>query len=236
MDALELGKHVRLGLESIRAGTPEPAIEHLLIAAQHPEFEKQADMRDLYARVASVLAQCFLETGEPEEAQRWLHRAMRALRELEDTEGLKEVQPLNNQILTALMHRRKELKVREELAFLAASSIDDLLEKTENDQERADILIKKANGEIEAGRLDKAVHFAEEALSVAMRCSATREIVLAHLSIARASPKRAGEAIFDAWTCAEHAEEFNLVSIIASAATQAGVAMPTLRGPNGSIS
>jgi hypothetical protein len=236
VNADELGEQVRLGFAALRGGAPDTAIEHLLPAAEHPVFSTQEDMRDLFARVTSVLAQCYLDSGQPGEAQRWLHRAMRALRELTDADGLKQVQPLNSRILTALIQRRKDRKIKEDLYALAASPVEALLEKATTDLERADILIKKAAGELEAERLEPALRFSEEALAIAMRCGATREIVLAHLSIARANPKRASEAIHEAWTCAEQAEEFNLVTLIANAATQTGVPMPTLHGPNGEVS
>jgi hypothetical protein len=183
-----------------------------------------------------MLAQCFLDTGDPGQAQRWLHKAMRVLRDSGDSDGLKEVQALNRDILSALFQRRKQHQAREDLLKLAATPIDELLATVESPRARADILIQKANGEFEAGRHGPAVAFGEEALAIAIDCGAIRETVLAHLSIARAEPNRAHEAIYDAWVCADKANEVNLVSMIATVATQAGVALPTLRGPDGSIS
>ena len=236
MDATHLGESVRRGLEAMRAGEPHAAIEHLLLAAEHPEFERQEDMRDLYARVCSVLAQCLLETGEPGEAQRWLHRAMRVLRDMEDSDGIAEIQALNRDILTALIQRRKAHNTREDLLAIADTPVEELLASTDSAEQKADKLIQKANGEFEAGRHETAVAFAEEALAIAIDCGAIRETVFAQLSIARAEPKRAQEAIYEAWAFADKANEHNLVSIIATAATQAGVPLPSLRGPDGSIS
>jgi tetratricopeptide (TPR) repeat protein len=231
----ELASTVRLGIEALRSDRTKEALDYLLIAAEHPEFQKQSDMRDLYARVLSLLGQCYLNLNEPQKAQQWIHKALRLLKELDDADGIKEVQLLNNQVLTGLIQRRKEEQMRQQLLKIADTSVEELLSTAITGQEKASVLIEKANAEFEAKRPTEAIQFAEEALTYAKSDNAGREIVLALLSIARSAPEQAHDRIYEAWTVADGENEHNLVSMIAVAAAHAGVDLPSLHGPGGEL-
>jgi hypothetical protein len=228
---VDLPARIAEGVAALREGRPADAATALAPVLADPDLAAAADLADVRARVASLLAQALLDAGRPHEAEAPCREAIRLLRRLGDREGLDEVRALQDRVVKAIAHDREQAARREEQARIAATPLDALLAEVTSSTSRADVLLKKAHALVDAGRPDEAAPLADEALALAG--DDVRAGVLARLAVARARPDRADEALVAAYRVAERAEEFNLVSLVAHAARLAGVRLPVEHGPHG---
>jgi hypothetical protein len=229
---MELADAVRDGVAALRDRRPEAAIPLLRLVAEDAEFAEASDLADLRTRVLSLLAQACLEAGAIADAETWAKQALRLAKRTNDETGLVEIRSLQARIFQAVTDEHQRQKERDELRRVAATPIERLLHGVEAPQAVAAVYVQKANAEVEAGRPREALALAREAARIADDAGAVRERVLARLTLARVAPARADASLNEAWQIAADAGEFNLVGAIGRAAELAGVALPTLRGPD----
>lgn len=227
--AHDLADRVRRGVDALKQGRPAEAVDALEPVATDPAFETQGDLADIRARVWSLLAQALLEAGRPHEADPWARRALQAVTDLGDEQGEQAVRALHQRIFAAAtdLHRQRTAIER-----VASTDVDELLAGAEGPQERAGVLVEKANAEARVGRAAAATDLARRALAIARGADAAREQVLALLVLAEAQPDEASGHLHAAWAIAEAADESTLVGAVARAAGTAGVRLPTLEGPS----
>lgn len=227
-----LARRLLHGVETLRARRFVEACEALLEVASAPDLAAAADLVDVRARATTLLAQAMLGAGDLDAALPWLDEAERLLGGLGDRDGLAEVRALRRQRDDALADRARKAQAAERLARLAETPLDALRARAPSPHALLELLVQKANAEVEAGRPDAAAAIAREGLDLALRLDSVRGEVLARLTLARAEPSSAAEQLEQAWRRAERADEFNLVGAVARAAELAGVALPTLHGPD----
>lgn len=220
------------GVAALRAGRPAQAVERLRPVWEDPDLAAAEDLRDVRARVGSLLSQALLEAGHPAEAEHFCRDAIRLLRSLRDRQGLDEVRGLQDRIVAALAQDAEQIARRAEQERIAATPLAELLPGAEDDAARADILVKKAHALGDVGKPEEAAALAREALVLARGLDDVRIEVLAHLALGRADPEHATEHHHAAYHRAERADEFNLVSTVAAAAKSAGVTLPVELGPH----
>lgn len=214
------------GVAALRSGDAAAAVDHLSRVATAPDWAENPGLTDIYARACSLLAQACLQAGELERADQWSRQALRLLRTLGDTEGQAEVRALQEEVRAALTGPRSADPHGARAALLGAADTERLLSGAADPQARAELLLQKANAEIDAGRAEQGVALAERALSEPGTESAARVRVLAWLTVARGAPERSEEAILAAHRVADLADDFNLVAAVSRAARLAGVALP----------
>lgn len=219
------------GVEALRAGRHEEAVAALLEVASDPELAAADDLRDVRARACTMLAQALIAAGDPDASGTWLDEAERLLAAVGDAAGLAEVRGLRRERGDALTDRARKAQAKQRLAELARIPLDELRGRASSPAMLQDLLVQKANAEVEAGRSDEAASVAREAVALAVELDSVRGEVLARLSLARAAPATATDELTAAWRRAERANEFNLVGAVARAATLAGVELPVLHGP-----
>lgn len=220
------------GRDHLRALRFHEAVEAITEVVDDPEFAVATDLRDVRLRATTMLAQALLGAGFLDRADARLDRVEAELEGTpEAAEGLPEVRDLRSRVAEARADRQKQSAIADRLARLADVPVEILRTRTADPSARLELLIQKANAEVEAGRPDQAVQIGEEALLLARELASVRGEVLARMSLARAAPSRAHEELNLAWSCAERANEFNLVGAVARAADLAGVDLPMLHGP-----
>ena len=221
---------VLLGVSALRAGRPRKAVDALLPVAEDAELAADETLRDIYARVCSLLAQSYIESGRPEASLRWIRQAMRQLRTLDDKDGIGQVKALQDQAVAALAERTEWAGAHEHQQ-VAATPMATLLDAARTPDERADAYLKKAGAELSLRQLDRARSYAQEALQIGETEGSARAHVFALLMLARIEPDGAEPHLLQALARADEANEFNLVSAIATAARHAGVELPSIEGP-----
>lgn len=226
-----LARRLLDGVEALRAERFDAARDALLEVAGAPELAAAADLVDVRARATTLLAQAMLGAGDLDGALPWLDAAERLLGGLGDRDGLAHVRALRRRRDDALADRARKAQAAERLARLAATPLEALRARAPSPAALLDLLVQKANAEVEAHRPEDAAAIAREALDLAVGLDSVRGEVLARLSLARAEPSSAAEQLEAAWRRAERADEFNLVGAVARAAELAGVELPALHGP-----
>lgn len=234
MDSQQLAECVQRGIAALARQDWAEATRVLGTAASDPDLEAHADLQDVRARVLSMHAQGLLRLGRIAEANHQVRAAMRILRDLEDESGLNEVRALSTQIFQAGLEQRQRADRRRKLAELAEQPLEQIVAGLEG-AELAERLVERADAELLADRPLEAQRSAEQALNTAVAAQALREEVLARIALARCVPDRATEELTAAWSRAEKADEFNLVSLVANAAEALGVRLPRLQGPTGVV-
>lgn len=226
-----LARRLLDGMAALRDARFDEARAALTEVAEDPDLAAADDLVDVRARACTLLVQAMLGAHALDDAGRWLDEAERLLGRLGDRDGLAEVRALRRQRADALTDRARKAQAAERLARLAATPLDEIRSRAPSPPALLDLLVQKANAEVEAGRPDEAADVAREALELAERLDSVRGEVLARMSLARAEPGCAQEQLALAWSRAERADEFNLVGAVARAAELAGVELPTLHGP-----
>jgi hypothetical protein len=221
------------GIQALQDARPHDAIGPLDEVARDPDLAATTDLADIRARACSLLADAHLQLGNLDEASWAARAALALLRDLDDAAGRSRVQA----IWTGILDLRKQRKANElgqaSAAKLRQWSLQALEDRFGHEPLRfADVLIKKANAEIEGGATTMAVGPAERALAIAMAQGAVREEVFARLSLARAVPALAVLHLEAAWRRAERANEFNLVGAVAVAAHAMGLQLAVQDGPD----
>jgi hypothetical protein len=219
------------GATALADGRHETAVRELARVVGHAEFMRAEDMLDLRARALSLYGQALLESGRVRDAEAPVLDAMRALRSLDDEDGLREVRALHRKIRDGMAARARDVAAKAALVRLSRVPLDELRASARSPFALADLLVQRANAEAELGRPAVGISLAEEALQVALGVGDVRLQVLAHLSIARCEPTRAKRELVAALDRADRASEFNMVGAIARAAEVHGVALPEQRGP-----
>ncbi len=220
------------GVDALHSGRPEDAVEPLRSVLADSDLAAAEDLGDVRARATSLLAQALLQTGDPDAAAPIVDQALRLLRQVGDPEGLRQVRALHAEIVAARQAKATQAHAATASARLAAVSVAEIEATVLDPVALADVFVRKANAETDAGRPQIAAPIARRALELARAHCDVRAVVLAHLSIARADPAGASQALRDALAAADSANEFTLVGAVARAAQLAGVELPVQRGPD----
>jgi hypothetical protein len=228
----ELAEQLAAGVQALRQERWHEARRLLEPVYADLELAAAADLADVRARVCSLYAQAALGAGAPEQADPACREALRLLRSLRDKPGLDAVRALQDRVVAALVEQRQDQERRLEQRRIARTPTEVLLAEASTDQERMELLVKKADALGAEDALPEGAALAIEALRLATVHGDVRWTVLAHLSLVRLRPDSAQQHLLAAWTCADAASEFNLVSVIARASEVSGVALPPLVGPH----
>lgn len=227
-----MASHLRRGIEHLRKGEAKKAISALTTVVDDDAFAAAENLTDIRGRATSLLAQALLSDGQFEQAHRRAADALELTHSVDDSSGAAEIVDLLAQISAAEQNRAEERKRARTSLRLAQTDVADLRRLYARDrQSLAEVLLKKANAELEAGRSQVASELAHEVLTQAVLQDWRRQEVLARLSIARVNPIEAETQLNAAWVRAERDSDHTLISTVARAAALAGVALPSLVGP-----
>ena len=116
---------------------------------------------------------------------------------------------------------------------VAATPLRDLLAETQDEASALGVYVKKAQAHADGGEPHLGAPLAREAIARADAAGLTTWRVFARACLARCVPEEATSLLGDAAGIAAEAEEFNLVSSVAHAARELGVALPVEYGPHG---
>ncbi len=224
---MSLPDQVRKGVEALQKGKPDAAIAELEPVFDDPEFAAAEDLRDIRARVGSLLGQAWLLAGKPEKADRPLREAMRLAKALSDEAGVASIRRLQTQVIAQITERHQQSTEAQKLAKIAQQSLEELLSGVTDVEMQLDLLIRKSIAEIEHGRPASGADIASQALQLARSHGRIREQVLSHMSLARAVPTKASIELQLALEIAATAGEFNLVGGIVKASEIAGITLPS---------
>lgn len=228
-----LARTLTRGVSELRSGRPDVAEPLLAEVCADSALAEADDLRDVRARALSLWADALLRLGRAERASAPIDEAMHLLRQLGDGAGLDEVRSLRTRLLQAREAEAAQERHRRSAANLRELSLEALRDRFgDRPLALADALIKKANAEAEAGDAQVGLVAVREALQLAQAADSLREWVFARVSLARLEPDQAPEHLEAAWSRAERAGEFNLVSAVARAAEAQGVALPVQVGPD----
>lgn len=230
---MDIHEHIASGLAALRAGRAADAQASLAIAWNDPDLQAAEDLADVRARVGSLYAQAALGAGQLDVADRACRDALRLLRRLGDRGGLDQVRKLQDEIVVALARAAEHAQRLAEQRTVASTPLAHLLAGVTDPMVRAELLVKKATAHADLGEHDAGLPLAQEALSLAHTHDSTQWVVLANLALVRLDPAHAGDHLIAAHTRADAADEFNLISTVARAATLAGVSLPAHPGPHG---
>ena len=97
-----LATAINAGVFALQEGRFADALPGLLDSANDADLAAAPDLRDVRARVCSMLGQTFLGLGRHDEADKWLRISISILRELGDGPGLAEVRGLRGQVVSKL--------------------------------------------------------------------------------------------------------------------------------------
>lgn len=216
-----LADRLTAGLAALRAGRAAEAAQALAEVCDDPALAAADDLRDVRARALSLCGQALIATGAPDAALRRLEAALALAHELGDPEGIQQIGALRESATKALAGRQGRPP---------SASVAEIEARVAEPIARAELLIRKAAGELDAGRVEAAVALADRAAGLAP--GAPRPSVLARLVLARARPAEAAEHLTAAAAIARRADEFTLVTAVARAAEDAGVSLGGTRGPD----
>jgi len=183
------------GYQSLAQGDADAALDAIGAALTALGEERPA----LRARLWGWRCQARLQKRQPQQAIRAIRHGLRAAREAGDADGLAALRDLQAQAMAQSAALKVPPPEDESPISLAVKALDDGKEQL---------------GEI----------LALGALSYARKLEDPREIVLAHLALARL-PHRREKAIADARVVADEAGDMNLVTAVARAAQAAGIAI-----------
>lgn len=177
-------------------------------------------------RIHAFRAQALEALGRLDEGEREAAEAVRCAKRAGEEAGLGAVRALHQRILQAIVARRTvEMERRSDQALLELSDAE-LVAREEDDARRAAALVRRAGALCDAGRPAEATQSIHLALSHARAAGSPREEVLALLCALRASPPSAEALLLDALAVAHRADDHNLLTAVARAATAAGVRLP----------
>lgn len=207
-DADALAAAVKLGVDALRRGDAVAAAHALAPVANDEALENAPDLVDIRARVLVLYAQALVAADRFDDAQPALVQALRAVKRLDDDEGVAAVRGLQQ---LALHSRAKARGTPAAAPAGTAPSPDD-----------AEALLIAAN----AATGEQAARLGEQAFALAVAHGSVREEVLARLVLARSRPDAAADQLAAALRRARGAGEFTLVGAVVRAAELAGVALP----------
>jgi tetratricopeptide (TPR) repeat protein len=214
------------GLAALRAGKPADAVAPLLEVADDRELAAAEDLADVRARALSLCAQALLLAGRPGEALPRAEAALALARRIGDPEGTADVEQLVGQIRAA----RPSAAPPNPLRHAPSASVDEIEARVRDPGARAELLLRSATAELDAGRLDEGAVRATRALDAAP--DLPRIGVLARLALARARPDEAAALLREAAEVARDAHEPTLLGLVSRAAELASVDLGALHGPD----
>ncbi|TVQ91028.1 MAG: hypothetical protein EA397_11065 [Deltaproteobacteria bacterium] len=214
------------GVQALRDGRATEAARLLAEACADPDFATAPEVRDLYARACSLQAQALLLAGQPSKARKPLRVALDLLEALHDEEGLRKVRELEREVGEAMAEDFAAMARRREQIALSRRSLSEVLAELPAHAPRAEAMVKWSLGALADGRADQAIDAATRAVAEAASRGDVKHQVLAHIALASAEPERASAHLEAARSCADGADDFNLVGAVARAAEQAGVQLP----------
>lgn len=210
---------------ALRAEQPARAVELLEGALADPSFRATAELADVRARAWTLLAQAYLaiEPVDERNVERALGEALTA-----DPAAEAACAELRGRLLD---QRQARLEAEARLARagrLAAADLQPLLEKVRDPDRRLELMVQKAQADVQCGDTTSGERIAHEVLATA---TVTSTRVFARLVIATAAPQLAAQQLLAAHAEADAASEFNLVGAVARTADILGISMPTQLGP-----
>jgi tetratricopeptide (TPR) repeat protein len=214
---------LRDGVSALRQGQAEQAVSLLASVCDYPEFVAASELLDIRTRALSLCAEALLLAGRPAEALPRAETALQLARQLGDLEGVDEIERLRVRIQRAAVPGEGG---RQGEASLLSQSLDELELQARRPIDRAELLVRKATAELEAGHPEQAAEAAERALLAAPQYPRTS--VLARLTLARAQPERAAQLLREAAEIGRDAEDFNLVGWVARSAELLGLDLRAL--------
>ncbi|MCB9663494.1 MAG: hypothetical protein H6732_05260 [Alphaproteobacteria bacterium] len=229
---MTLPEQLAAGLAALRGGRWSEAEALLAPVVDDADLAEAADLADLRARALSWHAQALLELGRLREAETRCREALRLLRRLGDATGTAEVRRLQDRVVGLLAHDAEQAQRRQEQARIAATPLADLLLTAEGPAARAAVHVKKALALLDGGEVAEATPLARRALALAREGADVTWEVHAQVAVARCHPAEALDALVAAHRVAADADEFNLVAVIARAAEELQVALPSEPGPH----
>lgn len=228
---MTLPERLAAGLAALRGARWQEAVTHLEPVTDDAELAAADDLADLRARALAWHAQALIELGRAAEAEVRCREAIRLLRRLRDAAGLAEVRSLQDRVVARLAQDAEQAAREAERRRVAQTPLDTLLDGVVDPTEQAAVYTKKALADQESG-VPGAVQLARRALELAAEAGDVTWEVHAGVAVARCAPEQALEALVAAHRRAERADEFNLVAIVARAADELGIALPTEPGPH----
>ncbi len=222
-NAERLAGQLRAGLTHLQQGRPAEAVAPLreVVAG----LASVDDLVDVRARALSLLAQAYLETDRASEARPLIDEALAIAPPSDDRAQLEE---LSERVAARVELDERALAQSERLA---AMSVEEIETRARDPRAFVEVLVRKANAEVDVGRREPAAEIAERALVDAMTLGDVRLEVLARLSLARADPGRAVVEIERALAAADLFGDHNLVTTVVKAAQGHGVPLPREKGP-----
>jgi len=229
--ATQLARQLLAGLKALRSGDAQRAAETLSAVCNDRALSDSDELADVRARACSLYAQALLKSDRVPDATHWVEEAVRLSRRVGDPDGLREVEALRDQIRAAAPPAPDPVAAARS-ERLAATPIETLEERVRRPVGLVELLLAKANADLDAGRPHDALPIAERARNGAISMGDVRLEVMTRLTVARADPDNAQEELDAAHRAALAADEFNLVTAVARAATAHGMTVGVLRGPN----
>jgi hypothetical protein len=183
---------------------------------------------EIRARSEAWRAQALRGLGRVEEADRVIVLAIRLAKQAGDVDGVRELRGLQAGIVASLVHHRTAEAERARDADLIGQHDDALLAGTDDNEERAQRLLRRGQAELDGGDAPAALRSFAAASGCAERAGVPRPQVLALLARARACASQGNDAAVEASIHAAHAladasDDMNLVTAVAHAARAAGV-------------
>jgi len=217
----------------LRRGDASRALLHLRPVAEDADLAASPDLADVRSRALALLAQALIEAPVPEGGD-GLESLQEAEALLDEAEALvsaaaEATTSLRDALLDARTARLEASARAARTTRLAATDVEPLLARISDPARRLDLLLHKAQAELDAGRCEEALAFAERVLDA--HSEDPRHSVMAWLTQAAAAPETAEARVTKAYALAEGASEFNLVGTVARTAELLGVALPRLVGP-----
>lgn len=230
-DEDRLASQLLAGVDLLRKGRATEAVAPLREVAEDPALAVADDLADVRARALSLLAQAYLETDRAAEAKPHLDEARALVARLPKTAVGEDVTALAD--LAERIDARIELdeRARVQSERLAKLPMPEIEARTKDPRTLLEVLVRKANAEIDVGRSEAAIPIAERAIIDAMTLGDVRLEVLARLSLARANPDFAVREIERALRSADGFGDPNLITTVVRAAASHDVPLPKESGP-----
>lgn len=213
-------------VQHLEASRPEQAAPLLRAVCGDAALAAAADLVDVRARAHSLLAQALIATGDPAGARAAVGIAERLATDLGDVEAMPILAGLRAQISGVEAAQDAERHRSRQSTRLAQLSLEEITARVRDPRTMAEVLVRKANAESDAGRPHEAELIARQALRDAIALGDPRLEVLARLSIARADPSQAEPQLRAALQCADQASETGLITAVAKAADLHDVVLP----------
>lgn len=208
------------GVQAVRNGRFAEGAALLRTVVEEPSFIEHPELQDLRARACSLLAQALLATDELGPADRFARQAVEILEELEDKQGLAEVEALRRDILSSAVEQRRVADQRARRARLLAVPIDELIADAADDAEASRMLMERATAEHDAGNSSAAAVLANRARNLADESGSVKEQVLTRLLVAQVDAEQRLAALRGAYHIALAADQTALIGGVARTAEQ----------------